>query len=261
MLKVRGLTVTYKGAIRGLTDVSLTVEPGEIVSVLGANGAGKTTLLRAISGVLNRHGGAVEAGSMEFNGHSLDRMPTHRRVRSGLVQVPEGRRVFGSLTVEENLVLGGAARGAAHNAAMTRVMDLFPILADRRTQRAGLLSGGEQQMLAIARGLMAEPRLLVLDEPSLGLAPRVVDDIGQLIRTINEAGTSVLLVEQNTGMAMDVANRVFVLTLGEVTASGSAAELANSDEIRALYLGHSESRSAQAFASPAMGNASGSERR
>ncbi len=240
MLEVSDLQVTYGGAVRALRGVTLTVPDGKVVAVLGSNGAGKTTLLRTISSTLKLHRGKVEAGTISFRGTSLVGKDPAACVAMGLVQVPEGRRIFSRLTVEENLRAGGmgardrSARGAAH----ARVYDLFPVLAERRHGRAGLLSGGEQQMLAIGRALMAGPELLLLDEPSLGLAPRIIGQIGEIVREINRQGTSVLLVEQNATMALGVADLAYVLDVGEVALSGPAAELAATEEVQRLYLGH-----------------------
>jgi ABC-type branched-subunit amino acid transport system ATPase component len=237
LLDVRDLHVGYAG-VRALHGVTLAVPDGRIVAVLGNNGAGKTTLLRAISGTLRMHRGAIEQGSIAFAGAPLAAGAADI-VRTGIVQVPEGRRVLADLTVEENLRAGGlASRGRRRRTdARTRVYDLFPRLAERRTQRAGLLSGGEQQMLAIGRALMSEPRLLLLDEPSLGLAPQIVERIAEIIAKINEQGTSVVLVEQNAAMALEIAQRAYVLEVGRVALDGSARELAESDEVRARYLG------------------------
>jgi branched-chain amino acid transport system ATP-binding protein len=240
MLRVRDLRVTYQRTILGLRDVSLDVAEGAVVAVLGSNGAGKTTLLRTISGVLPEHGGTVENGTVEFDGQTLAGRSPAAIVRMGLVQCPEGRRIFERLTIAENLRVGGfAVRDAVARARARRtVFELFPVLYDRRHQRAGLLSGGEQQMLAIGRALMSSPRLLLLDEPSLGLAPRMVGQVGKVVTEINARGTTVMLVEQNAAMALAVASHAFVLTTGQVTLSGPAAELAADDSVRDLYLGH-----------------------
>jgi ABC-type branched-subunit amino acid transport system ATPase component len=240
MLSVRDLRVQYRGSILGLRNATLDVPEGAIVAVLGSNGAGKTTLLRAISGVLATHGGAVAGGTVELEGQSLIGRSPATIVGAGVVQVPEGRRIFERLTVAENLRVGGFATRAtvARVRARRRVYELFPILYNRRQQRAGLLSGGEQQMLAIGRAMMSMPRLLLLDEPSLGLAPRVVGQIGQVITEINASGTTVMLVEQNAAMALSVASHAFVLTTGEVTLAGPAAELAANDSVRDSYLAH-----------------------
>ena len=240
MLEVTDLHVTYGGAVQALRGVSLQVPDGKVVAVLGSNGAGKTTLLRTISSTLGLHRGRVESGGISFAGQSLVGKDPAACVALGLVQVPEGRRIFSRLTVEENLRAGGmGARDRSSRAeARARVYDLFPVLADRRSGRAGLLSGGEQQMLAIGRALMASPQLLLLDEPSLGLAPRVIGQVGEIVREINRQGTSVLLVEQNATMALGVADLAYVLDVGEVALSGPAAELAATEEVQRLYLGH-----------------------
>ena len=239
MLVVRELRVTYAGAVVGLRRVSIDVPAGSVVAVLGSNGAGKTTLLRAVSGVLREYGGAVASGSIEYEGRALTRLPAAAVVGAGVVQAPEGRRIFERLTVGENLRIGGfGVRGAEARArARALVHELFPVLHDRRDERAGLLSGGQQQMLAIGRALMASPRLLLLDEPSLGLAPQVVGQVGEVIREINRRGTTVVLVEQNAAMALSVSTRAYVLTTGEVSLHGPAAELAADDTVRDLYLG------------------------
>jgi ABC-type branched-subunit amino acid transport system ATPase component len=240
LLTVRDLRVTYARAVLGLRRVSIDVPAASVVAVLGSNGAGKTTLLRAISGVLGEYGGAVVGGSIVYDDRPLTRVPAAAVVAAGIVQAPEGRRIFERLTVAENLRVGGFAvrDPAARARAKAFVHELFPLLHDRRDQRAGLLSGGQQQMLAIARALMASPRLLLLDEPSLGLAPQIVGQVGQVIREINERGTTVVLVEQNAAMALSVATHAYVLATGEVCLSGSAAALAADDAVRGLYLGH-----------------------
>ena len=238
LLEVTDLHASYAG-VRGLRGVSLTVREGEIVAVLGNNGAGKSTLMRAISGTLSLHGGTVAGGTMRLRDRDLAGLDPAVIVRAGVVQVPEGRRVFGELTVEENLRAGTFGRigrkgvGAAHE----RVLDLFPRLAERSRQRAALLSGGEQQMLAIGRALMSDPKLLLLDEPSLGLAPQLVDKIGEIVQQINEQGTSVVLVEQNAAMALKIAHHAVVLDVGQVARAGPASELAASHEVRERYLG------------------------
>ncbi|MQA34329.1 ATP-binding cassette domain-containing protein [Modestobacter roseus] len=239
LLRVEHLDVSYDGAVQALRDVSLEVAEGEVVAVLGSNGAGKTSLLRAVSRALGSYGGAVTGGTIHFDGVDLAGLDTSAVVRRGLVQVPEGRRVFRDLTVEENLRAGGftVRDGTARDEARDRVFDLFPVLAERRGQLGGLLSGGQQQMLAMGRALMTSPRLLLLDEPSLGLAPLLVDQIGEIITTINAQGTAVLLIEQNAVMGLRVADRAHVLEVGHVTASGSADELAASDDVRERYLG------------------------
>ncbi|MGW0822675.1 ABC transporter ATP-binding protein [Streptomyces sp. NPDC002845] len=238
-LVVQELSVGY-GPVRALRQVSLEVPEGAVVTVLGGNGAGKSTLLRAVSRTLTFHGGAVTAGTVSFGGRRLDALSPDRVVAAGVSQVPEGRRVFARMTVADNLragALGATGGRAARSTALRRVHELFPVLAERAQQRAGLLSGGEQQMLAVARALMAAPRLLLLDEPSLGLAPLMAERIADTVREINEQGTSVLLVEQNAALALRLASTAYVLEVGEVTLSGPAAELASSDEVRRRYLG------------------------
>lgn len=215
--------------------------PGGVVAVLGANGAGKSTLLRAVSGTLGFVGGSIDSGSIEFDGHRLDQMEPSGIVRSGVVQVPEGRQVFEHLTVEENLRAGSLTtpRGS-RAAAKERVLDLFPQLRERADHPAGLLSGGEQQMLAIGRALMATPRLLLLDEPSLGLSPMMVERIGEVIAEIHRQGTAVVLVEQNAAMALEIADNAFVLEVGRVTLHGPSQRLVATDEVRRRYLGMAE---------------------
>ena len=239
VLSIDSLHVSY-GGVQAVRGISMEIPDGKVVAVLGSNGAGKTTLLRTISGTLKLHRGRVESGSVQFDGTDLDGRDPAQTVRMGLVQVPEGRRIFGRLTVEENLRAGGLGSRdkAAKARAQERVFELFPVLQERSAQRGGLLSGGEQQMLAIGRALMASPKLLLLDEPSLGLAPRIIGQIGEVIAEINRQGTSVLLVEQNATMALDVADLAYVLDVGEVSLSGDARELARTDEVQRLYLGH-----------------------
>jgi ABC-type branched-subunit amino acid transport system ATPase component len=239
VLDVRDLHVSYAGAVTALQGVSLSVPEGAVVAVLGSNGAGKSTLLRALSGTLPDHRGTITRGTIELEGRDIAGRAAADVARSGLVQVPEGRRIFTRLTVEENLRAGAmAARSAeAREHARAWVDELFPILRERRGQRAGLLSGGEQQMLAIGRALMAGPRVLALDEPSLGLAPRIVAQLGEVIREINERGVTVIMVEQNAAMALAVADHALVLEVGRVALEGPAAELAESEDISARYLG------------------------
>ncbi|AXK35964.1 ABC transporter ATP-binding protein [Streptomyces armeniacus] len=242
-LRIERLEVTYGRAVRALRGVGLTVAAGSVVALLGANGAGKSTLLRALSGTLRLHHGAITGGTARYDGRALNGTDPVAALRAGIVQVPEGRRVFAGMTVAENLragSLGRRDRGTAGiRAARERVHGLFPMLAERSGQRAGLLSGGEQQMLAIGRALMGAPRLLLLDEPSLGLAPMMVERIAGVVREINAQGTSVLLVEQNAAMALELADHAYVLDIGEVRLHGPAAELARTDEVSRLYLGDS----------------------
>jgi branched-chain amino acid transport system ATP-binding protein len=233
LLELRGVDVSY-GDLPALREVSLTVEDGEILSVVGANGAGKTTMLRTISGLLR-----PRAGEILLENARVDRLPCHAVVGRGVVQVPEGRKIFPSLTVLENLELGSYTprAKALRRRSLDRVFALFPILGERRRQSAGTLSGGQQQMLAIGRALMALPRILMLDEPSLGLAPLVVQEIFAIIAEINRAGTTILLVEQNTRQALALAQRGYVLENGRVVLVGSGRELLGNDHVRRAYLG------------------------
>ena len=232
-LVVEALDVYY-GAVHALKGVSLRVEPGEIVTLIGANGAGKTTLLRTISGIV-----PARSGTVSFEGKDITKMPAHLIVGLGVSQSPEGRMVFANLSVEDNLELGAYRRrdrdGIKHD--RDQVFKLFPRLLERRRQLSGTLSGGEQQMLAMGRALMSRPRLLLLDEPSLGIAPLLVRDIFKTIVEINKAGTTVLLVEQNAHMALGIAQRGYVLETGRVVLEDAAAKLAANDEVRAAYLG------------------------
>lgn len=239
MLAIQDIGVTYAGVIAAVNGVSLEVPDNGVVALLGANGAGKTTILRAITGLLRRHGGALTRGSITFDGTRIDRLDATRIVRMGIAQVLEGRRLFADLSVEENLRTGAiAARdSAATRRAYDRVMELFPVLRERRTSVAGYLSGGEQQMCAIARGLMASPRLLLLDEPSLGLAPFMVQQIRDIIVEISRSGTAVLLVEQNAQMALSIATYGYVLETGRVALAAPAADLLRDENIRTFYLG------------------------
>jgi branched-chain amino acid transport system ATP-binding protein len=232
MLKVEGVH-TFYGHIEALRGVDINVEKGEIVTLIGANGAGKSTLLMTICG-----NPAPRQGRVVFEGRDITRVPTHEIARLGLAQSPEGRRVFPYMSVHENLVMGAMGRPPSEHAAdMERVFDLFPILKERRDQRGGTLSGGQQQMLAIGRALMSRPRLLLLDEPSLGLAPLVVKQIFQTIREINEQqGVTVLLVEQNAFHALGLAHRAYVLVNGRIAMSGSGRDLLANPEVRAAYL-------------------------
>lgn len=225
----------YYGSIQALKGISLNVAKGEIVSVLGANGAGKSTLLRAISGLV-----PVHKGDMIFNDISLKKREAYRIVIDGISHVPEGRRVFSTLTVEENLNLGAFNRRNESKLVAERkdrAFDLFPILKNRRNQLAGTLSGGEQQMLAIGRGLMSDPQLLLLDEPSLGLAPLLVKQIFRIIKEINEQGVAILLVEQNARKALAIAHRGYVLETGNITISGLSSELKDNQKVQEAYLG------------------------
>jgi branched-chain amino acid transport system ATP-binding protein len=242
ILSVSGIDVVYDDVIQALRGVSLVVPTGAVVALLGANGAGKTTLLRAVTGLLGLHRARLTRGTVAFDGRPVTGADPASLVRRGVAQVMEGRRVFAELTVDENLragaftVRGRAARMEAHQ----RVLDLFPVLASRRRQVAGYLSGGEQQMVAIGRALMQSPRLLLLDEPSLGLAPRLVEQIAGIVRTVHGQGTSVLLVEQNAAMALSVADAGYVLENGRVVKEGPADRLAGDRDIQEFYLGVGE---------------------
>jgi branched-chain amino acid transport system ATP-binding protein len=233
LLELEKLKISY-GGIRAVKGIDLSVAPGELVALIGSNGAGKTTTLKALAGLLH-----TASGKIHYDGKSLLNIPAHQRVRNGLALVPEGRGVFARLTVEENLQMGAYCRGDTADIAqdIEHIYALFPRLAERRTQLGGTLSGGEQQMVAIGRAMMSRPKLLMLDEPSMGLAPMMVTKIFETIRTISAQGVSILLVEQNARLALEVAQRGYVLESGLVTMSGSAANLLDSDEIRRAYLG------------------------
>ena len=238
MLAVRNVEVVYDDVMLVLRGVSLTVEPGRIVALLGANGAGKSTLIRTISGLLRRHDGRVTKGTVSLDGENILDTPPAAIVRRGMSQVLEGRRIFGELSVEENLRVGAHPNPRGRAAGLERAYTLFPVLARRRRDPAGYLSGGEQQMLAMGRALMAEPRYLLLDEPSLGLAPRLVEQIRDLIIEINRQGTAVLLVEQNATMALSIASHGYVLENGRVVLDKPAADLMVDTDVREFYLGH-----------------------
>jgi branched-chain amino acid transport system ATP-binding protein len=242
ILQVGGVEVVYNDVALVLRGVSLDVPQGAIVALLGANGAGKTTLLRAITGLLRVHRGEVTKGGVTFEGKPVTGLDPAKVVRGGIAQVMEGRRIFAELTVDENLRAGGFSRrrSAATKESYERVMELFPLLQERRRSTAGYLSGGEQQMLAMGRALMAGPRLLLLDEPSLGLAPRLVDQIRQIIVDINQMGTSVLLVEQNAMMALSIARHGYVMETGRIVKAGPAGELLADQDIQEFYLGVSD---------------------
>jgi branched-chain amino acid transport system ATP-binding protein len=232
MLEVAALSSRY-GRIPVLADVDLHVGKGELVALVGANGAGKTTLLRVLSGVQPAAGGSVR-----FEGSDVTRASPRNRVKMGIVQVPEGRQVFGPLTVEDNLRLGAFVRPANEIAgALERVFALFPILAAKRRETAGTLSGGQQQMLAIGRALMTRPKLLLLDEPSMGLAPRIVAEIFAIIRSLKDAATTILLVDQNARAALAIADRAYVLEVGRIALSGSGGELLGNPRVQQAYLG------------------------
>ena len=232
MLKVNNIDVYY-GAIHAIKDVSLEVPDGEIVTLIGSNGAGKSTTLHTISGLIK-----PKNGSIIFEDKDIAGMPAHKIVGMGLCQVPEGRHVFLHMTVEENLDMGAYTQPASTIAPnKEKVFELFPRLKERRKQLAGTMSGGEQQMLAMGRALMSRPRLLLLDEPSMGLAPLLVKEIFNIIKEINESGTTVLLVEQNANMALSIADKAYVLETGRIALAGTAQELASSEAVRKAYLG------------------------
>ena len=233
MLKIDDINVYY-GAIHAIKGISLEVNEGEIVTLIGANGAGKSTTLRTISGLLK-----PKTGTMTFEGKNIAGVPAHNIVKAGISQVPEGRRIFAEMSVMENLDLGAFIRkdkdGIQKDLKM--VFERFPRLEERKNQEAGTLSGGEQQMLAMGRALMSRPRLLLLEEPSMGLAPLLIREIFSIIQDINKTGTTILLVEQNANMALSIANRAYVLETGRITLSGDAKELAASEDVRKAYLG------------------------
>jgi len=232
LLEIRGLRSGY-GAVEVLRGIDCEIRPGEIVALLGSNGAGKSTLNNTVCGLL-----PVSAGRIVFDGEDFTRAHTTRVVAAGLIQIPEGRRIFPNLTVRENLELGAYLRGKANRARnLERSLVLFPRLAERMAQRAATLSGGEQQMLAIGRGLMAEPRLLILDEPSLGLAPLLVEELFAFIKRLNSEGLAILLVEQNVGQSLEIADRAYVLENGAIRFQGTPGELLHNPELKRAYLG------------------------
>ncbi len=240
MLTVKNVEVVYNDVIQVLRGVSLEVREGSIVALLGANGAGKTTLLRAPSGLLDVHDGKITKGQVLLNGTAIHTWGAPKIVASGMAQVLEGRRVFAEFTVEENLRVGGHTKPSGMNEAIDEVYEMFPVLKERRKSTAGYLSGGEQQMLAMGRALVARPNFLLLDEPSLGLAPRVVAQISDLVVEINKRGTTVLLVEQNAMMALSIAEHGYVMEHGKIVMDKPAAELMQDDDIRDFYLGRGE---------------------
>ena len=232
ILNVENMNVYY-GAIHAIKGISFHVDQGEVVTLIGANGAGKSTTLQTVSGLLRSR-----TGSIQFCGENISNMPSHKIVEKGLAQVPEGRRIFLQMSVEENLEMGAYTQSSSGvEADLEKVYAQFPRLKERRRQIAGTLSGGEQQMLAIGRALMSHPKLLMLDEPSMGLAPILVEQIFDIIRQLHKEGTTILLVEQNAQMALSVADRAYVMETGKITLSGTGAELAASDEVKKAYLG------------------------
>lgn len=233
MLEVKNLKVSY-GVIEAIKGVSFEVSKGEIIALIGANGAGKTTILQTISGLI-----PAKSGTVEFNGVNITRVPGHKIVCMGMAQVPEGRRVFSQLTVLQNLKLGAYTRKDKEeiSESLKMVYDRFPRLSERKNQIAGTLSGGEQQMLAMGRALMSKPDIILMDEPSMGLSPILVNEIFDIIKEINKSGTTILLVEQNAKKALSIANRAYVLETGNIALSGDAQNLINDDKIKKAYLG------------------------
>ncbi len=233
MLRVNGISVSYEGT-PALTQVSFEVHEGEMVSIVGSNGAGKSTVLKAISGILHPH-----EGTIEFCNQRIDRLPAYEVVTRGIAHVPEGRRLFSKLSILENLLVGAYTNKSEglRMSTIKQVYEIFPILRDRQAQRAGTLSGGEQQMLAIGRALMSQPRLLMLDEPSLGIMPVMVERLFEVTRRVNEQGMTILLVEQNVRRALGLAHRGYVLQTGRIVLEGSGEELLKSDQVRKAYLG------------------------
>ena len=233
LLEVKDLSVHY-GVIRALKGVSFTVEEGEIVTLIGANGAGKTTTMQSIIGLIPKSGGSVI-----YDGVDITKMPCHKIVHHKMSQVPEGRRIFQELTVYENLLMGAYSekKNTSFKDDLDRIYERFPRLAERRNQIAGTLSGGEQQMLAMGRALMSHPKLLMLDEPSMGLSPLLVDQVFEIIKDINKDGTTILLVEQNAGKSLAISDRAYVLETGSIVLSGTGIELAGSEMVKKAYLG------------------------
>ncbi len=231
MLKVEDMHVYY-GAIHAIKGVSFAVNEGEIVALIGANGAGKSTILKTVSGLMH-----PRSGSISFCGQDITHTDAYKLIRTGLAQVPEGRRIFLQMTVQENLDMGAYVNKEVSQKDLDMVFDYFPRLKERRKQIAGTLSGGEQQMLAMSRALMSHPKLMMLDEPSMGLAPILVDQIFDIIKELHKAGTTILLVEQNARKALQIADRAYVLETGKITLSGTGEELASSDDVKKAYLG------------------------
>jgi len=238
MLQVKGLAVNY-GAVCALEGADIDVHAGEIVAMIGPNGAGKSTALRAIAGILPHYDGRIAAGEVRFDGRVINNLPPHKLIKLGLSLVPENRHVFSSMTVQENLDMGAVTRRdpQAVREAQARVYELFPVLKERRRQRAGTLSTGEQQMLAMGRGLMVSPKLMLVDEPTVGLSPNFVDVVFDTLVAINKAGTSILLVEQNARLALEISHRAYVFEIGKIALSGDSRSLSEDPRIRKAYLG------------------------
>ena len=248
MLEVANLEVVYNEVILGLHGLSIEVPDGQAVALLGSNGAGKTTTSRAITGLLPTHGGKITKGSITWNGKDITTANPAKIVSGGIAQVMEARRIFAEMTVAENLATGAYTNRSNEKKNHDRVMGMFPVLQERKDSTAGYLSGGEQQMLAIGRALMAEPKLLILDEPSLGLAPMLVKQVRDVIADINDTGTGVLLIEQNAYMALSVSNYGYVLETGAVVLEGEAAKLREDDDVKEFYLGlHGEDTERKSF--------------
>ncbi len=233
LLEVNNLEVFY-GVIRAIKGISFKVEEGELVTLIGANGAGKTTTMQSVMGLIH-----ARSGEIIYDGQKINNMPSHKIVKLGMTQVPEGRRVFAELTVYENLMMGAyiEKNKSIIKSDMEKVFELFPRLAERRNQVAGTLSGGEQQMLAMGRAIMSRPKLLMLDEPSMGLSPLLVDLVFQIIKQLHQDGTTILLVEQNAGKALEISDRAYVLENGNIVLSGTGKELSESDSVKKAYLG------------------------
>ncbi|MDY3051945.1 MAG: ABC transporter ATP-binding protein [Ndongobacter sp.] len=234
LLEVQKLNVFY-GMIHAVQDLSLTVREGEVVSLIGANGAGKTTTLQTISGLIR-----PKSGEVLFDGKKITKKPAHEILKAGVAHIPEGRRIFRSLSVRDNLSLGAYANredAEQQRERLAHILERFPILQERQDQEAGTLSGGEQQMLAIGRAMMSNPRMIILDEPSMGLSPLFVKEVFHIIRSLHESGVTLLLVEQNAKMALSVSDRVYVLETGRITSHGHAADMANDEQMRRAYLG------------------------
>lgn len=248
MLTFDSLSVRYGAGVQAIEDMSFEVQAGTVCAIIGGNGAGKTTLMRAVSGTLGYYGGRVVAGDVRLGGERIDKLAPHRIVQRGIALVPEGRHVFSDLTIEENLLAGASTvrSSKVRQERISRAYEMFEVLGRRRTQKASLLSGGEQQMLAIARGLMSGPEILLLDEPSLGIAPKIVHYIGQTLKQINADGTTIVLVEQNVAMALSIADQGVVIERGSLSMQGPAKDMRESDDIRRMYLGGSAEDEAEA---------------